>query len=95
MDPDHITITPLGSEFDRLLDTKAVVAICVLLVPLAAVGAVATPDKVEVPLTDNDDSVPREVTLGCAGVLSVPLIFPVTERDASVPNDVILGCDGV
>jgi hypothetical protein len=39
-DPDHITITPLGSMFDRLFDTKAVVATCVLLVPLAAVGAV-------------------------------------------------------
>ena len=63
-DPDHITITPLGSMFDRLFDTKAVVATCVLLTPLAAVGAVTTPERVEEPLTDKPVKVPRLVILG-------------------------------
>ena len=63
-DPDHITITPLGKKLDRLLLTKAVVATCVLLTPLAAVGAVAAPDSVVDPLTESDVSVPTLVMLG-------------------------------
>lgn len=51
-DPDHIKITPLGTRFNRLFATNAVVAICVLLVPLAAVGAVAMPVNVLAPLID-------------------------------------------
>jgi hypothetical protein len=39
IEPDHNVITPTGIE----LCTKAVVAICVVLVPIAAVGAVGTP----------------------------------------------------
>lgn len=101
-DPDHITMTPLGNVLFRLLATKAVVATCVLLVPLAAVGAVTTPDKVEVPVidkfppdtfpdTDSDVSVPTDVTLGCAAVAKVPVIVPETARDVRVPTEVMDG----
>lgn len=95
-DPDHITMIPLGSAaLLTLFDTKAVVATCVLLVPLAAVGAVTTPDSTEVPLTESDDSVPRLVILGCAAVVSVPEIPPDTVRAVSVPTEVMLGCAAV
>lgn len=63
-DPDHSTMTPLGTTAGRLFCTKAVVATWVLLVPLAAVGAVTVPNRVDVPLTDNDVNVPRLVILG-------------------------------
>jgi hypothetical protein len=51
-EPDHMTMTPVGTKFSKLFATKAVVATCVLLVPLAAVGAVATPLSVDVPPID-------------------------------------------
>ena len=109
-DPDHITMTPLGITVTKLFCTKAVVATCVLLVPLAAVGAVTVPDKVEVPLTDRLVKVPTEVILGCAAVLMVParllptmvvplrlppVILPDTANDVRMPNDVTLGCAAV
>jgi hypothetical protein len=43
--PDHITITPAGTE----AWTKAVVAICVVLVPYVAVGAKGVPVRVGEP----------------------------------------------
>lgn len=52
IDPDHMTITPLGRMFNKLFCTNEVVATWVLLVPFAAVGAVATPVNVEVPVID-------------------------------------------
>lgn len=67
-EPDHITITPEGTRFSRLFWTNAVVAICVLLVPLAAVGATATPLKVDVP------EIERLLPLMLA-----PLILPVAD----------------
>ena len=70
-------------------------------------GAVTTPDKVEVPVTDrlpaatapetvNDVSVPTDVRLGCAAVDRVPLrllpeMLPVTDRDDRTPKEVMLG----
>jgi hypothetical protein len=105
-DPDHITITPLGMLLVTMFDTKAVVATWVLLVPFAGVGAVTVPDKAVVPLidkfppetlpdTDNAESVPKDVMLGCAAVARVPVIAPLTASEDSVPTDVILGCAAV
>lgn len=45
-DPDHRTIHPEGTPPDTALCTKAVVAICVLLVPEDAVGANGVPVSV-------------------------------------------------
>ena len=99
-EPDHITITPLGRIFDRLFDTKAVVATCVELVPLAAVGAVIVPDTLRLPLdtlpdTESEVSSPTVVMLGCEGVVSVPDTLPDTDSDVSVPTLVMLGCAAV
>ena len=52
------------------------------------------------PVTSNDPSVPTEVILGCAAVVSVPVnnepeTVPVTSNDVSVPTEVILGCAAV
>ena len=94
-DPDHITITPVGRIFDRLLLTKAVVATWVLLTPLLAVGAVTTPAKDDVPLTLSAAKVPKEVMLGCAAVAKVPVIDPDTDKLDRVPTLVMLGCAAV
>ena len=95
VDPDHITMIPLGMTVVRLFCTKAVVAICVLLVPLAAVGAVATPPNAEVPLTAKDAKVPKLVTLGWEAVVKVPEMPPETARLSRVPTEVTLGCAAV
>ena len=84
-DPDHMTITPEGTRFKRLFCTKAVVAICVLLVPLAAVGAVATPVKTELPLIERFPPVilPAEDTTPAISKLP-PEILPVAVIEPAV-----------
>ena len=81
-DPDHITITPLGKALVRLLDTKAVVATCVLLTPLAAVGAVATPVSVDVPLIDKlpPETLPVAVSAPAVVIVPVAEITPEVNR---------------
>ena len=47
------------------------------------------------PVTVTEDSVPRDVILGCAAVANVPVIAPETVTEDSVPRDVMLGCAAV
>ena len=111
-EPDQSSMAPLGTvlALDTIFCTNCVVATCVLLVPLPAVGAVTVPESVEVPLTDRLVKVPTAVILGCVAVLMVPamvvpamvvpdklppVILPDTANDVNVPSDVTLGCAAV
>ena len=80
-------------------------------VAIEPVPAVVILPPVTLPVTDNAVSVPTDVTLGCAAVVSVPVklvaltsvapvklpavTLPVTANAVRVPTDVMLGCAAV
>jgi hypothetical protein len=71
-----MTITPLGIAEDAEAVTNAVVAICVLLVPAVAVGAVG---------------VPVNVGLLVSALLAIAVAIAVYSTSISVPLIILLG----
>jgi type VI secretion system secreted protein VgrG len=77
--PDQRVITPAGMRLTSASATKAVVAICVVLVPLAAVAAVAFPDSIVLPPAER---FPERLILPAAVIdpavaMLPPVILPV------------------
>jgi hypothetical protein len=71
-EPDQIIIPPLGNAAATAVVTKAVEAICVVLVPAEAVGANGVPVKVGLLLSALDDMAEAMAVYSVS--ISVPLI---------------------
>jgi hypothetical protein len=67
----------------------------VVIAPVVVLVETVVEVKEISPETVNEDSVPSDVTFGCAAVARVPLSAPDTVSEVRVPSDVTFGCAAV